>query len=144
MMNTISNMVEKRNKAWQGAKAFLESKRDKDGLISEEDAKTYDEMEAKVKAYSMEIERLEQMEVMDKELSKPTSEAIVAKPMKTGVKHMIYQRVKSLNEFINEGDNDKIVKLLDDLLEYYEVQYSLEIESDDKAYNGSAYKSLYN
>ena len=34
MMNTISNMVEKRNKAWQGAKAFLESKRDKDGLIS--------------------------------------------------------------------------------------------------------------
>ena len=143
-MNTISNMVEKRNKAWQGAKAFLESKCDKDGLISEEDAKTYDEMEAKVKAYSMEIERLEQMEVMDKELSKPTSETIVAKPMKTGVKHMIYQRVKSLNEFINEGDNDKIVKLLDDLLEYYEVQYSLEIESDDKAYNGSAYKSLYN
>lgn len=62
MMNSISNMVEKRNKAWQGAKAFLESKRDKDGLISEEDAKTYDEMEAKVKAYSMEIERLEQME----------------------------------------------------------------------------------
>lgn len=85
MMNTISNMVEKRNKAWQGAKAFLESKRDKDGLISEEDAKTYDEMEAKVKAYSMEIDRLEQMEKMDKELSKPTSEAIVAKPMKTGV-----------------------------------------------------------
>lgn len=31
-----------------------------------------------------------------------------------------------------------------DLLEYYEVQYSLEIESDDKAYNGSIYKSLYN
>ena len=31
-----------------------------------------------------------------------------------------------------------------DLLEYYEVQYSLEIESDDKAYNGSTYKSLYN
>ena len=51
---------------------------------------------------------------------------------------------KSLNEFINEGDNDKVVKLLDDLLEYYEVRYSLEIESDDKAYNASTYKSLYN
>ena len=36
---------------------------------------------------------------------------------------------KSLNEFINEEDNDKVVKLLDDLLEYYEVRYSLEIES---------------
>lgn len=28
---------------------------------------------------------------------------------------------KLLNELINEGDNDKVVKLLDDLLEYYEV-----------------------
>ena len=51
---------------------------------------------------------------------------------------------KSLNEFINKEDNDKVVKLLDDLLEYYEVRYSSEIESDNRAYNGSTYKSLYN
>ena len=51
---------------------------------------------------------------------------------------------KSLNEFINEGDNDKVVKLLDDLLEYYEVRYYSEMESDDKTYNGTTYKSLYN
>ena len=50
---------------------------------------------------------------------------------------------KSLNEFINEEDNDKVVKLLDDLLEYYEVRYSLEIESDDRAYNGSTYKIFF-
>ena len=37
-----------------------------------------------------------------------------------------------------------MVKLLDDLLEYYEVRYSSEIESDNRAYNGSTYKSLYN
>ena len=47
---------------------------------------------------------------------------------------------KSLNEFINEEDNDKVVKLLDYLLKYYEVRYSLELESDDR----SIYKSLYN
>lgn len=81
-MNKLVEMMEKRNKAWEGAKAFLESKRDKDGLISEEDSKTYYEMERKVKAYNFEIERLKDMEEMDKKLSKPTSNAIVTKPMK--------------------------------------------------------------
>lgn len=51
---------------------------------------------------------------------------------------------KSLNEFINEGDDDKVVKVLDDLLEYYEVRYYSEMESDDKIYSGTTYKSLYN
>lgn len=50
---------------------------------------------------------------------------------------------KSLNEFINEGDNDKVVKLLDDLLEYYIVRYSSEVESNQRTCNGSTYKSLY-
>lgn len=81
-MNKILEMIEKRNKAWEGAKAFVESKKDKNGLLSEEDAKAYDEMEKQVKAYSQEIERLQKMEEMEKELSKPMSDAIVTKPMK--------------------------------------------------------------
>lgn len=81
-MSKILEMIEKRNKAWEGAKAFLDSKRDKDGLISEEDVKAYDEMEKKVHNYSLEIERLQKIEEMDKELSKPLSDAIVTKPMK--------------------------------------------------------------
>ncbi|HEN0920910.1 TPA: phage major capsid protein [Streptococcus pyogenes] len=81
-MSKILEMIEKRNKAWEGAKAFLDSKRDKDGLISEEDAKAYDEMENKVHNYSLEIERLQKIEEMDKELSKPLSDAIVSRPMK--------------------------------------------------------------
>lgn len=81
-MSKILEMIEKRNKAWEGAKAFLDSKRDKDGLISEEDAKAYDEMEKKVHNYSLEIERLQKIEEMDKELSKPLSDAIVSRPMK--------------------------------------------------------------
>ena len=44
---TILELREKRNKAWEAAKAFVETKRDKDGLLSAEDAATYAEMEQK-------------------------------------------------------------------------------------------------
>ena len=81
-MSRILDLMEKRKEAWEGAKAFVESKKDKDGILSAEDAKTYDEMEAKVKAYSAEIGRLQEMEEMDKELSKPMTNAIVSRPMK--------------------------------------------------------------
>ena len=98
-MNKLVEMMEKRNKAWEGAKAFLESKRDKDGLISEEDSKTYDEMERKVRAYNFEIERLKDMEEMDKKLSKPTSNAIVTKPMKIEEKEK--KRGRARDEYKN-------------------------------------------
>ena len=78
---TINELREARNKAWQGAKAFVESKRDKDGLLSAEDAAAYADMEKKIKDYSAEIERMEQMEAMENELSKPVNTPIVAKPM---------------------------------------------------------------
>lgn len=78
---TILELRELRNKAWEGAKAFVESRRDKDGLLSAEDAKAYAEMEKKVKDYSAEIERMEQMEAMEKEMNKPVNTPIVAKPM---------------------------------------------------------------
>ena len=81
-MSRILDLMEKRKEAWEGAKAFVESKKDKDGILSAEDAKIYDEMEAKVKAYSAEIGRLQEMEEMDKELSKPMTNAIVTRPMK--------------------------------------------------------------
>lgn len=78
---TINELREARNKAWQGAKAFVESKRDKDGLLSKEDAAAYDEMEKKIKDYGAEIERMEQMEKIENELNKPVNTPIVTKPM---------------------------------------------------------------
>lgn len=78
---TILELRELRNKAWEGAKAFVESRRDKDGLLSAEDAKAYADMEKKIKDYSAEIERMEQMEAMEKEMNKPVNTPIVAKPM---------------------------------------------------------------
>ncbi len=81
---TINELREKRNKAWDAAKAFVETKRDNDGLLSEEDAKTYSEMEQKVKDYSAEIERMESMLAMDAQLSRPTTAPITEKPMNGG------------------------------------------------------------
>ena len=79
---TILELREARNKAWEGAKAFVESKRDKDGLLSKEDAETYNSMEEKIKNFSKEIERMEEMEKMENELNKPVNSPIVTKPLK--------------------------------------------------------------
>ena len=79
---TILELREARNKAWEGAKAFVESKRDKDGLLSNEDAEAYNKMEEKIKKYSKEIERMEEMENMENELNKPVNSPIVTKPLK--------------------------------------------------------------
>ena len=81
---TILELREKRNKAWEAAKAFVETKRDKDGLLSAEDAASYAEMEQKIKDYGAEIERMEQMAAMDAQLSKPTSTPLTGKPMNGG------------------------------------------------------------
>lgn len=78
---TILELREKRNKAWEAAKAFVETKRDKDGLLSAEDAASYAEMEQKIKDYGSEIERMEQMAAMDAQLSKPTSVPLTGKPL---------------------------------------------------------------
>lgn len=55
---TILELREKRNKAWEAAKAIVKTKRDNDGLLSAEDAATYAEIEQKVQNYSAEIARM--------------------------------------------------------------------------------------
>lgn len=79
-MNQILVLREKRAKAWESAKAFLDSKRDKDGFVSAEDTATYDKMEADVVALGKEIERLERQAAIDLELAKPTSQPITNQP----------------------------------------------------------------
>ena len=77
---TITELREKRNKAWEAAKAFVETKRDADGLMTAEDAATYAQMEQKVQDYSAEIDRMERQEAMDRQLNAPTSTPITGKP----------------------------------------------------------------
>ena len=45
MAMTIQELREKRAKAWDTARDFLDSKRNANGVLSEEDSKTYDAME---------------------------------------------------------------------------------------------------
>lgn len=78
---TINELREKRNQAWNAAKAFVETKRDKDGLLSDEDSATYAQMEKKVQDYGAEIERMEAIAAMEAQLSKPTSAPITEKPL---------------------------------------------------------------
>ena len=78
---TLLEMIDKRNQAWNAAKSFVESRRGKDGLLSAEDAKTYSEMEQKVRDYGAEIERLQAMDAMEAEMSKPLNAPLTAKPM---------------------------------------------------------------
>ncbi len=80
-MNKILELREKRAKAWDAAKAFLDTKRGTDGLISAEDEATYNKMEADVIALGKEIDRLEKQALLDNELEKPVSKPITEKPM---------------------------------------------------------------
>ena len=79
-MNKILELREKRAKAWEAAKAFLDSKRGADGLLSAEDTATYDKMESDVVALGKEIERLERQAAIDAELARPTSNPITNQP----------------------------------------------------------------
>lgn len=79
-MNKILELREKRAKAWEAAKAFLDTKRGTDGLVSEADTVIYDKMEAEVVALGNEIDRLEKQEALDRELSKPLHSPLTSRP----------------------------------------------------------------
>ena len=79
-MNKILALREKRAKAWDAAKAFLDTKRGNDGLISPEDETTYNKMEADVIALGKEIDRLEKQAILDAELNAPTANPLTGKP----------------------------------------------------------------
>lgn len=77
---TIKELREKRTKAWDEARNFLDSKRNESGLLSEEDSKTYDAIEQQIVAYGKEIQRLERQAQIEAEMNKPTSTPIQNKP----------------------------------------------------------------
>ena len=79
-MSNILQLREKRAKAWEAAKAFLDSKRGDNGLLSAEDAATYEKMESDVVALGKEVERLERQALIDAEMAKATSNPIISKP----------------------------------------------------------------
>ena len=123
-MSKILELREKRAKAWEAAKAFLDAKRTQEGFVSAEDAATYDKMEADVVNLGKEIERLERQAAIDAELAKATSTPITNQPhagtggeVKTGRATDEYRRA-----FWN-GMRNKMS---------YEVQNALSIGTDSE------------
>ncbi|WP_394526869.1 phage major capsid protein [Lacrimispora sp. JR3] len=123
-MKQILELREKRAKAWEAAKKFLDEKRSEDGCLSTEDTAAYEKMEADVVNLGKEIERLERQAAIDLELSKPTSTPITNKPNgnpsgeeKTGRAAMEYRR-----EFWNAMRKKN----------YYDVNNALQIGTDSE------------
>ena len=83
-MSKILDLREKRSKAWETAKAFLDTKRGTDGLISAEDTATYEKMETDVVNLGKEIDRLDRQVSIDMELAKATSNPITNAPSISG------------------------------------------------------------
>lgn len=85
-MTQIMELMDKRAKAWEAAKAFLNSHSQNGGMVSAEDAATYDKMEKEVTDLTKDIERLQRQEQIDKMMSAPTSAPLTNMPGKTGDK----------------------------------------------------------
>ena len=102
-MNQIQELMEKRKLAWEGAKAFVEAKKDKDGLMSDEDAKSYADMEKKVSNFTKEIERMQSMEAMEREMAKPMSEPLTSQPMQTENNNMKPKKTGRASNEYKEG-----------------------------------------
>ncbi|MGN0976492.1 MAG: phage major capsid protein [Faecousia sp.] len=77
---TIQELREKRNTAWNAAKAFLESHRTEKGTLTAEDDATYTRMEQDIADLGKEIARLERQEALEAELNKPVGTPLTSKP----------------------------------------------------------------
>ena len=80
-MTEIINLRDKRVQTWNAAKAFLESHRGNDGMLSAEDDAIYNKMVDDMDRMGKEIARLEKLEVLDVEMSRATSKPLTSAPV---------------------------------------------------------------
>ena len=81
---TILELREKRAKAWEAAKAFLDSHRNEKGVLSAEDDAAYTRMEQEITDLGKEIARQERREALEAELNRPTATPLTGKPLGGG------------------------------------------------------------
>ena len=74
-MDKIMAMREKRAEMWEQAKQFLDE-HEKDGRLTAEDAKAYEQMENEVLALGKDIERMERQAILAAQLAKPEPAAL--------------------------------------------------------------------
>ena len=79
-MSKVNELRSQRAKAWDQAKAFLDSHRNEKGILSAEDTAAYEKMEQEIVDLGHEIERQERMDALERELAAPVNTPITAKP----------------------------------------------------------------
>lgn len=79
-MNKLQELRQKRAKAWDQAKAFLDECYQVSDVLSTEDTRRYETLEAEVASLGKEIDRLEKQEEMDKMMNQATSQGIMLSP----------------------------------------------------------------
>lgn len=79
---TVKELIEKRAKAWEAAKNFVDTHEDKNGNLSAEDSATYTKMEAEIEELTNSIDRQQRAERREQELSKPVNSPLTGKPYK--------------------------------------------------------------
>ena len=74
---TVAELNAKKAKIWNDAKAFLDSHRDENGIVSEEDGKEYDAMINTIDNLEKEVSRMNEMEARDMAMNQNTTTPIV-------------------------------------------------------------------
>lgn len=78
---TIKDMIERRAKVWETAKAFVDTHENKEtGALSAEDTAAYEKMEAEIEDLTRAIDRQQKAEQREAELSRPVNSPITGKP----------------------------------------------------------------
>ena len=135
---TIQELREKRNTAWNAAKAFLESHRTEKGTLTAEDDATYTRMEQDIADLGKEIARLERQEALDAEtwmdahtaVDLGFADEIMTRPADTGAENhaagpMLFSRAAVTNHLMDklaakcriEKKPTKPERSVDDLME---------------------------
>lgn len=77
---TIKDLIEKRNQAFEAAKNFAASHATDKGTLNDEDYEIYQKMEKEIENYSREISRMQRLEGMEQEMSKPINTPLTSRP----------------------------------------------------------------
>lgn len=78
----LQELIAKRAKVWEEAKAFVESHQKENGTLSAEDTAAYEKMEAEITDLTAAIDRERRAEEREAELNKPVNTPLTAKPYK--------------------------------------------------------------
>lgn len=78
----LQELIAKRAKVWEAAKAFVESHQKENGTLSAEDTAAYEKMEAEITDLTAAIDRERRAEEREAELNKPVNTPLTVKPYK--------------------------------------------------------------